>query len=617
LYGWYNDEQKSLIYIPDIYNNKVILTDIRRVCVPIISLINIHNPIWVDYPIFCNIYSLNSVLWFSRYLIKIIHKETNFFRYQYENYKPHKLRDSLKFKNIVRKSYKLLKKNSNQFKNFEKKIRVWSVRRSEMYLARNRLFPNTKKVWKDFWFNKLKGKGRGYRFIKMFYQLKARLFKYFKRHYLGRGRGKIKKKSKTLIYRLGRKSPYKWRTRKYFAGSMYKSKVLMTFLYEQMFIEMKKKRIKGYFFFIKNIKHYKMFKKYVLKLFKEKFFRRLKIKWNRRRFLYRKHKKLKLFFNWIMRGVVRKRKSIIQYTKYVAKHIGSRSQKFFDFYRWEYNRNWFLYTYTKKFKSTSHPMFFYSNVFWSKYYITPVMRQLGLSLWNKPWVFRHNLKNLIFSQKGLTIDANENIGYNTKHLIWTFNFKHFRRNLINYISTVSFKGQLHFLPVKIQRERSLLWSFKHVITNDAIIWSIWNNNLATLIKTISKKFKVLLNIIISKFMKLHTYIKDLVYMFCQQKNWKFNLNQSAVINNTKYIKWTNKVNNSKENKFVNDNKNINNNIKNINNNIKNINNNNKNINNNNKNVNLEKMVNRNARNRRRRERHKLNKSKNNVTNNAD
>jgi hypothetical protein len=62
---------------------------------------------------------------------------------------------------------------------------------------------NSKKPWKDFWFKKFKQHRQGYKFMTMYARLKARLYQYFRKHFIGK-----KKKSKTLIHRLGRNSFY-------------------------------------------------------------------------------------------------------------------------------------------------------------------------------------------------------------------------------------------------------------------------------------------------------------------------------------------------------------------------------------------------------------------------
>jgi hypothetical protein len=207
-------------------------------------------------------------------------------------------------------------------------------------------------------------------------------------------------------------------------------------------------------------------------------------------------------------------------------HIGSRSQKFFKFYRWQYNHNWLSYTYKKKFKSSSNSLFFYSNVFWSRFYTSPALRQLGKSLWNNPGNYTaRNLKNSIFSQKGLIVGLENNAEYRTKHLIWIFNFRSFRKDLTNYISnSTSFKGQMLFLSHPIQKERNLLWTFKHVIDNEEVIQLDWYKNLNRIKKIFSKKFKTFSNLI-HRFIKLHKCIKTLallVRLNMNKKLWKKN-----------------------------------------------------------------------------------------------
>lgn len=532
LYSWYENEQTSIIYIPDIYNNTIIITEARRSCIPIISLINVHKPISVDYPIFCNIYSFHIVLWFSKYLIRVIQKETNFFRNQHKKYRPYQLRDSVKLKTLNRMAFKILEKNSNQFKNWKRKIQIWSLRRSEMYLTRERFYLyNTKKPWKDFWFNRFKEKNQGYRFMTMYSRLKARLYRYFRWQYLGRG-----KKSKTRIYRLGRYSSYTWKTRKQQQYRINITLDLTRFLYNGMFKEMTKRRISGYFFLIKNRIRYNKLQKYLCELFNKRYFHKFKLQRIKNKNLYyRKDKKLKLFWNWIRRSWFRKKRSYGQ----DIEHIGSRSQKFFKFYRWKYNHNWLSYTYKKKFKSSSNPLFFYSNIFWSRFYTSPALRQLGETLWNSPGNYMaHNIKNRIFSQKGLIMGLDNNVEYSTKHLIWIFNFQSFRKDLTNYVSRISFKGQVPFLARPIQKERNLLWSFKHVIDNDEVIQLDWYKNLNGIKKTFSKRFRTFSNLI-HRFIELHRCIKTLsilVRLNIDKKLWRKYKNKNKLEKKRKFIR---------------------------------------------------------------------------------
>jgi hypothetical protein len=417
---------------------------------------------------------------------------------------------------------KILEKNSNQFKNWKKRIQIWSLRRSEMYLTRERFYLyNAKKPWKNFWFNRFKEKNQGYRFMTMYARLKARLYRYFRWQYIGRG-----KKSKTRIFKLGRYSSYTWKTRKQQQYRINLTLDLTRFLYDGMFKEMTKHRISGYFFFLKNRIRYNKFQKYLYELFNKKHFDKFKaLKIKNKNLYYRKDKKLKLFWNWIKRSWRRKKQSAVQ----DIQHIGSRSQKFFKFYRWKYNHNWLSYTYKKKFKSSSNPLFFYSNVFWSRFYTSPALRQLGKSLWNSPGNYiAHNLKNSIFAQKGLTIGLDNNAEYSTKHLIWIFNFRNFRKDLTNYVSTISLKGQVPFLSYPIQKERNLLWSFKHVIDNEEIIQLDWYKNLNQIKKPFSKKFQIFSNLI-HRFIELHKCINALallVRLNINKKLWKKNNNKS-------------------------------------------------------------------------------------------
>jgi hypothetical protein len=94
-----------------------------------------------------------------------------------------------------------------------------------------------------------------------------------------------------------------------------------------------------------------------------------------------------------------------------------------------------------------------------------------------------------------------------------------------------------FLSHPIQKERNLLWSFKHAIDNEEIVHLDWYKNLSRNKKVLSKKFKTFSNII-QRFIKLHRCIKILalsVRLNIDKKLWRENkkINKSVKRKNYK------------------------------------------------------------------------------------
>lgn len=99
-YSWYKKSLPAIIYIPDVYSNLNAVNEANRIGLPVLSLLNFSNSAKllenIDYPVFCNSYSLEVVLWFSKYLIKIVQKESEFFREHDDYYKSNTLREEFK-----------------------------------------------------------------------------------------------------------------------------------------------------------------------------------------------------------------------------------------------------------------------------------------------------------------------------------------------------------------------------------------------------------------------------------------------------------------------------------------------------------------------------------------
>ena len=65
----------SLIIIPDIVNNSMILSEVQKIGIPVLGLVNSHCTFEIDYPIFAQDQSFSSVYFFCSFLSTLIAKE--------------------------------------------------------------------------------------------------------------------------------------------------------------------------------------------------------------------------------------------------------------------------------------------------------------------------------------------------------------------------------------------------------------------------------------------------------------------------------------------------------------------------------------------------------------
>jgi len=65
----------SLVIIPDIANNIMILSEIKKIGLPVIGLVNSHCPFEIEYPIFAQDQNLSSVHFFCYFLATLVAKE--------------------------------------------------------------------------------------------------------------------------------------------------------------------------------------------------------------------------------------------------------------------------------------------------------------------------------------------------------------------------------------------------------------------------------------------------------------------------------------------------------------------------------------------------------------
>ena len=160
----------SLLVIPDVFNNSMILKEAKTVGLPVIGLVNSNCSMEIEYPIFAQNQTGESIHFFCQFLASLIVKETLFF--QHKRYTLQKIKQKTKplptekqAKLLTwRKKYKDLQLGKDTWKKpfFFKVVRPWLKRRSRRYwVALNETKPfdvNYKDEWKQ-WVGK-KGKKR-------------------------------------------------------------------------------------------------------------------------------------------------------------------------------------------------------------------------------------------------------------------------------------------------------------------------------------------------------------------------------------------------------------------------------------------------------------------------
>ena len=86
----------SLIIIPDIANNSMILSEVQKIGIPVLGLVNSHCTFEIDYPIFAQDQSFSSVYFFCSFLSTLIAKEMAYS--QHKHYTLQKIRSQKKTK---------------------------------------------------------------------------------------------------------------------------------------------------------------------------------------------------------------------------------------------------------------------------------------------------------------------------------------------------------------------------------------------------------------------------------------------------------------------------------------------------------------------------------------
>ena len=104
----------SLIIIPDISNNEMILSEITKVGLPVIGLVNSQCHFEIDYPIFAQDQSFSSVHFFCHFLATLIAKEMVYS--EHKRYITQRAYVKKKI-NLVSKKQQILLKKKNAFSN--------------------------------------------------------------------------------------------------------------------------------------------------------------------------------------------------------------------------------------------------------------------------------------------------------------------------------------------------------------------------------------------------------------------------------------------------------------------------------------------------------------------
>ena len=68
--------------MPDVSNNVMILKEAKKVGLPVIGLVNSHCQLEIDYPIFAQDQTLQSIYFFCHFLAALITKETLYIQHK-------------------------------------------------------------------------------------------------------------------------------------------------------------------------------------------------------------------------------------------------------------------------------------------------------------------------------------------------------------------------------------------------------------------------------------------------------------------------------------------------------------------------------------------------------
>jgi len=138
----------SLIVIPDISNNHMILSEINKIGIPVIGLVNSHCTFEIDYPIFAQDQTISSVYFFCNFLSTLVAKEMAYS--QHKHYVLQKIPSQGKKKN---RTFQQIVKHLKWKKNVNKLTFFFTSILPAKIKARNQYFSNKLRVISSSWKN--------------------------------------------------------------------------------------------------------------------------------------------------------------------------------------------------------------------------------------------------------------------------------------------------------------------------------------------------------------------------------------------------------------------------------------------------------------------------------
>jgi hypothetical protein len=493
-YSWFEKELLSLIFIPDLYNNLIIFKEAQRSCLPILALIKVDEPLNVDYPLLCSVYSQYSIYWLTKYIIKLIQLRSNFFKHSNESVKSRRMRNSLKLKEIYKKCIDFKKWKNIQIKNWKKKFFFKIYGKNWVFRRKNRQrFLKVRKPFKNFWFSNYPAKQAYWR---------RRVYRKYKRWlknawFFNFNKLSVIKKKKYIkylepfIYNLMWKFKTQWYIRGYRLVVRGKESSDLLFPYKtKLFFQSQKKRWlsikkiyrKLYFRkcwrYWKNVKKIKKKKKIVLynpnqdkkllvnKKYKINNLAKLLIlyRYFKQRYIIRPRKK-KTNYNSIFRPLQKRLQVVRTKIKFMTceeipikyNSIFNIKKKKIYYSRWIYNQNWFDYTFNfKLYDQNSWDWSIITYDDWNSWFFKPAFikaKQFGGRSVGR--VNFSGYQNRWITQRGLIIPNSEGFLINSRNYAWLLNQIAFRMNLNNYLQKIILKNNkyIHYTPWKLENKK--------------------------------------------------------------------------------------------------------------------------------------------------------------------
>jgi ribosomal protein S2 len=97
------DVHDGLMVIPDISNNNMILSEVKKIGIPVIGLVNSHCSFEIDYPIFAQDQTLSSVYFFCHFFATLIAKEMAYTQHKHFILQEKPFHRKKKTKNLTKK----------------------------------------------------------------------------------------------------------------------------------------------------------------------------------------------------------------------------------------------------------------------------------------------------------------------------------------------------------------------------------------------------------------------------------------------------------------------------------------------------------------------------------